>query len=817
MKRSLITLAFVVLFAGLAVMLFARPNMLLTAQGAGATVTPTSTPIAGSNPIAILPAAITVTLDTNGGTGLIVGELGSDLRRGPDALIPTPGFYCQHSFSSAARDSCVAAGAVGMMATFHWCSLVDSNRVYHFDAVEDWIAANEAAGLRSIISFALKDLPDDSPQSSMSCTPGSQGSPYWAITGIYNDDIGGVPAAPLQNPTGTYHLNFLDQQAAQQIDTFFGAVGTWLTQYSIGHPSMYDTIEAITTEELDSGAASYYSWHPYSNREMYVCRYGGASWDLSKAQGDPTLCSVPWNTTGWVSVRIAASARWRDFFLVPFLSRYATSIPLQRKMINVSNALSSPYIEHAEDSQYIPGTIGLIERAHDLGVGLYSSGGNMDYGNGNGSDRAGEELRNFWNAFYKWRTDNTPLGAEAGALFGTNQGLPGCCDTEQELYWYWLQALDTGAKYILNSPTSLQALANTSTMSYINLWGPKTFLSTYPGSSEAIGVWMRDTYGNYYPEGDNYTMGVPSSPRSEEPWCCGNQPNREFMMYQRNASPAQVVSTGLPSGARQSFVARTTVRGGSQIGNLDFQFDPQWALCTSTDYWLRIMFLSNGGTFGVFYPNTSGTISYYAVPKGNTGQWETAARELTDIDPSAYMNGNVSVRLFDANDGADVFHSIVLQRAPGCNLLPTATPTATPTVTPTATPTWTPTATPTATPTWTPGGETATPTSTASATPTFTATWTPTATPTRTPTRTPTATPRTPTPIPACTVTPVNMYEDVEGPPSSPTPTGTATVPATALPTYTPTITPTATVTPTATRTPTATPTDTPTATSTPA
>ena len=518
------TIVFIAAIAILSVLIIgalSRSSSVGTSQSTGQpTATPTSTPVVGGPIIQILPSAITATLDTNGGVGLMRTELGKNLSEEPESLLPSPGFYCQHSFSAAARASCVAAGAVGMTGAFNWCEVVDMNKVYHFDVIESWIQANALAGLKSIIIINLKDLPSDTANlpnnSNNSCRPDSQGSPAWITTGVYNNDINGASAVPLQNPTGTYHLNYLDRQAAIEIDNFGGAIGTWLSEFRVSHPGQYDTIEAITTEELDSSTASYSSWHPYSNREMYLCRYGGGLWDLSKSQGDPTLCSVPWNTTGWTNIRIVAATVWRDNFLVPYLVRWDTSIPLTRKMINISNALSSAFIEHAEDSDAIPGTIGLIQYAKDLGFGLYSSGGNMDYGSGNGSDRTGEEFRNFWNALYKFKGGNDPQGVEAGGMFGADQGASGCCDTEQELYWYWLQAMDTGTKYMGDSPTSLQALASTATMDYIKLWGPKTFLTTYWGSSEAVGVWLRDTYGAYYPEGDNYTMGIPASPRGEQ-------------------------------------------------------------------------------------------------------------------------------------------------------------------------------------------------------------------------------------------------------------------------------------------------------------
>ena len=82
---------------------------IVTSQSiGGSTATPTLTPIAGGEIITILPAAITVTLDTNGGANLMVTDLGPDMSKEPESL-PTTGFYCQHSFSDAARASCLAA------------------------------------------------------------------------------------------------------------------------------------------------------------------------------------------------------------------------------------------------------------------------------------------------------------------------------------------------------------------------------------------------------------------------------------------------------------------------------------------------------------------------------------------------------------------------------------------------------------------------------------------------------------------------------------------------------------------------------------
>lgn len=656
-------------------------------------------------------------------------------RSGPASVQPqtisfediNPGYYCQSAFSSTARNNCAAAGATGMAARFFWCQLVDENGIYNFSPIANWVIANDNAGLRSIIGTHTKDL--RTATSSLagigSCTAESNGSPSWVLTGIYNDDINGVAADPLENPEDYEHLNYLDREAQAQIVSFVRAFGSWMEDFAISNPAAYASIEAVEVMfgEQDSGAGVRQSWYPYDDRNMYRCRYAGGVWDT-----EAETCSLESNVT-WP----AASTNWRDNFTKPLLDEWGNATSKPKYMV-VSNALANAKVERAYACAGCNGQ-NIIDYAFNrYGIGSISTGGNVDAGNGNGSDPAGEEYVNWFNILkMRWRDRITAL--EAGVMFQDDEGDPQCCDTEREIYWNGLQAIDYGAKYVFGTAGDLAALVQTQGSITVRDLHKRT-AGRNDGWSKApvIGIWFRDTDGSYYPDGDNGTYGLPNMVRGESP-CCSWMPNYNFLIYQNNFDDNQIIrksTHSLPNDYRSWWARRTTTGDAS----LKLRIDGAWPMIGVTPvsaggdgtYQIKVTYLDSGlDQWSFVYPSSWTTTTSLSVTKTGTGQWRTYTADIEDWDLTYLINNEDSFWLNDNGDGVDTFHSVIIEapdsvipdplptvpgttatppplNLPICTRAPETYPTIpvintpTPTPTRTATPTTTPTVTPTPTP-----------------------------------------------------------------------------------------------------------------------
>lgn len=673
------------------------------------------------------PAGFMVKQFDAGGEGIVMGRQDAPPPDAPpDALEPVeltrglseiesrpielenPGAYCQSAFSSSARNNCVAAGGKGMLARFHWCELVNTDRVYNFADIQNWVIANHAAGLSSVIGLNVKELRTDSPTTGGSCSATSDASPSWVITGVFNNDINGITAPPLENKTGHYHLNYLDVQAQAEIVRFIQEFENWLNDFSVSHPDQYDSIVAIESMfgEMDTAAGEYYAtWYPYRDRPMYRCRFGGANWDPATE-----TCSDTSNT-----VNDIAAIKWRDNYLKPILDAWG-GVAIDKPMWMIVN--NQIYSSRAEHSDACAGcnNKNLVDYAWDIyKIGSFTTSGNTDAGNGHGSDPAGKEYTNWFNIFkMRWKT-RPVMAQESGINFSGGA----CCDTEKEAYWNFLTGIDYKSRYVNNLPSYMNAVRNTAGYQV----GKELHQSTagdpdgYRNSKKVL-IAFRDTDGSYYPDGDNGTFGMPNINRGPTP-CCWWLPNYEWLLYQRDPKAEQVVSDDVLPVSHMSFKARQTTVDDPE---LKIVVDPEWNPASNlppmgggcAEYQLQVTYLDKGvDTWSFKYPALGGNITELSTTKTNSGQW----RELSAFIDNWYMLDTMNGDTFwldDNGDGTDTFHLVVITDVGDCappGQVPTATPlpVCTPAVeaiatlevinTPTPTPTPTPTRTPTPTPT----------------------------------------------------------------------------------------------------------------------
>lgn len=618
-----------------------------------------------------------------------------------------PGYYCQSAYSSTARTQCATAGGVGMEARWFWCQLVDNSRVYDFSPIENWVVANHAAGLRSIVAMVTKDLRTDTAGlSGPSCTEQSDGTPSWMLaTAPYNNDINGVSALPLENPAGRPHLNYLDTQAKAEIRNLVQRTNSWLQSFKQRNPSAYASIEAIETMfgEQDTGAGMPKSWYPYADRPMYRCRYGGGVW-TPNSSGSEGTCSV-------ANPNYDAAANWRDKFSKPLLDEWGVVAPDKPKFMVVSNVLADAGIERTEACAGCGGR-NLIDYAYDLyGIGAMTTGGGMDGFNGNGRDTAGYEYINAWNVM-KMRWRDRLIASESGAVGGLDPGAPGCCDTSAEVYWNGLQGIDYGAKYTFLTAGKLYNFRDNGALLSIKEFRANTVDMPDYRYSRQVSIYFRDTDGTYYPDGDNGTAGLPNAPRGEYP-CCAYNPNYEWLLYQDNPHKSQVVRLGrdtLPNDDRSVWARRTT----ATYPTFKFTVDPEWYPATAsicTTFEVSVVYYDKGSDSWAFiYPSVHGTPVGKSFAKTNTDAWKIQRFTVYDWSLINMLSVGGELSNFfvqDNGDGVDTFHLIHVKDVGDCMPGPAATPTPLP-VLPICTVTPVPTRgieainTPTPTPTHTP-------------------------------------------------------------------------------------------------------------------
>lgn len=593
----------------------------------------------------------------------------------------TPGIYCQSSYSADSRNACKNAGGVGMQARWFWCQMVDNNRTYDFTRLQNWVIANQQAGLRSVVAIVAKDLRTDTSAlaGTGSCTAESDGTPSWVLTGIYNNDINGTTAAALNNPAGRPHLNYLDTQAKAEIRNMVQQLGQWLDNLEISNPTAYDSIEAIEVMfgEQDTGSGVLQSWYPYDDRAMYRCRYAGGSWTPNSAGTGAGTCSLTGTSVYW-----AAATNWRDNFSKPLLDTWGVIAPDKPKFMVVSNVFADAGIERSQACDGCNGKT-LIDYAYDIyDIGSFSTGGGVDAFNGNGRDTAGQEYINWWNVF-KLRWKDRLGGIEAGATSNYNVGATGCCDTSKELYWYGLQSIDYGLEYVQLTAAHLYNNRNTGALQSIRAYRADTVEQPDWRQSRAVGIWFRDTDGTYYPDGDNGTYGNPSVVRGPAP-CCWHNPNYEWLLTQDNWASSQVVrEASLPADDRSIWARRTNTSYPVFKFSINSEWDPATnPACTAFD--VTVVYQDSGtDTWAFVYP-AFGLPTGLAFGKTNTNTWKVKTISVTNWDMrfkiSDGSSNPSSFYLQDNSDGVDTFHMVYIKNANPvfCSGSISSTPTPTP-------------------------------------------------------------------------------------------------------------------------------------------
>lgn len=676
-----------------------------------------------------------------------------------------PGFYCASCGSEQCRQRCRQSPAVGMHTRFFLCELMPAPGVYDFTLVRQWVEANAAAGLRSIIGFNPKTSRGIDVSSHGSCTVDSAGSPAWMLQpgSIYQ---------PLQNGAGSetsYHLNYRDAdvQAAWR-----GMLRGLRQEFAAMPPALLATVDSI---EVDTGhdgemdPTRNYDAFPagaplgWMDLHMYRCVYGGYTWQPARnqqscvdANGAPVNPSRAWG----------ASEVWRDEVLKPLVDLYGQELSTARQ-----GALGKPLAllitgqiltaeEHSSPCAGCNGNTLSDYAFAAYGMGAKTTSVNPDSGNGNGRDPANGEYRNTPNVFKL----NWPTWLSVGEHGVNAIGSGHCCDTPAEFYWAVLNALDKHLTQ-LHFPATHLSQTGAGADAARSLFA--AYAGRLPEDTPAVWIVFRDTAGSYYPDGDNGSAD--STPAGRVP-CCRSLPNYEWYVYQRNPLLTQVVRTGLPS-SYQSLSARSNAQQSLQLDVEDIwpgaaQQPAAAAGCSAYD--VTIDFVDNGrDSFGLRYATVDHTPTQVVVNKTDTRGWRSVTLRLVDAYLNDNLPGGADLELVNSGGAGDIFHRLHVVEVDVCaGMTPTPIPpggsTATPTVT--RTPVATPTRTATATLTHT-AAATVTPTLTANPSPTniHTATPTVTAAPTHTASATPTPTatvaptltaPATPTLAASATATP---------------------------------------------------------------
>lgn len=587
----------------------------------------------------------------------------------------TRGFYCASCGSGACRTACDATLAVGMENRFFWCEIEASAGSYNFTPIENWISANNAAGLKSVPSIITRTNRGDGPSSGGSCTGTSDGSPSWALAGAYD---------PIVND-GYELLNYGDTDVQTAQANMVDALGTWYSGLSGTLKSNIDHIEIGVGRdgELTPGSNS------GSNKDLdrYRCHFGGGTWtDATQTCGGGYSAST-------------AAGTYRDDVIAFAVDTWGAEFDGIKPMsMNVVGQLVNATIERAQACATCGGS-NVIDYAYVAwGIGPRVSNVSPDLGDGQGNDVDGSQYVNTPNILtLNWITRFVSGEHGTKFIFGTQ-----CCPTNEDLYWGVLYALDKKLDqlHFLAADLAQTGTGADEARSYYTTYG-----GVAPEDGDSVYIVLRDTAGTYYPDGDNGVTGGGTWP------CCRYLPNYEYGINQTNPTTAQVVSTGLPTS--QWYIHSQYPRARSNSGgalSLDVDDAWQWSNLASADaggcseFDIEIVYLNSGtGTFDVVYDTDGGT-NTATVTKTGTGDWRVATIAVDD----AKWTSGADISLENGGDGGDTFHRVKVEQT-GCVTLPTATPG--PSLTPTPTPTATPGG-PTATFTPTPGGATSTPTPT---------------------------------------------------------------------------------------------------------
>ncbi|MFN2166969.1 MAG: hypothetical protein ACK2U9_12005, partial [Anaerolineae bacterium] len=456
----------------------------------------------------------------------------------------TPGFYCNSCGSSQCRSRCASGGiAAGMHNRFLWCEVMPSEGVYSLGVVMDWVRANEAAGLRSVIGFSPKTDRNVAMPNRGSCTDAGDGSPSWML-------VPGSVYEPLQNgqdADASYHLNYHNQAVQSQLRQMLQQLRQDIAALP---PDVRDSIDSIEVDighdgELD--AARNYQDYPADNPllwrdlDMYRCVYAGYTWhrDLDQqrctdADGAPI---DPLRAYGAMSV-------WRNEVVKPIIDIYGQELStvtqgeLGRPLTLMVAGQLLAAAERADPCTGCDGQNFVDYAFTQYGMGDKTSGVNPDLADGQQEDPLNLEYRN-WPNIFKLDWPSRVMTGE----HGTNVVTSGhCCDDPKELYWAVLNALD---KHLVQLHFPSTHIAQTGT----GAEEAREIFMRYAGHGpeDTPDVWIvfRDTEGTVYPDGDN------GSPQGNPPGripCCRWLPNYEWFIYQRNPQTAQVVrQTGLPN------------------------------------------------------------------------------------------------------------------------------------------------------------------------------------------------------------------------------------------------------------------------------
>lgn len=596
-----------------------------------------------------------------------------------------PGFYCASCGSDQCRQRCIQSNvAVGMQNRFLLCELMPAPNVYDLGPIRRWVEANAAAGLRSVIGFNAKTSRGVVTTTVGSCTPTSDGSPAWMLQpgSIY---------LPLQNGTDdeiTYHLNYRNPAVQAQLRGLLRALRLELASMPPALLATVDSIEAGIGHDGEMDPTRNYDNFPaaaplgWMDLNMYRCLYAGYTWRPARSEqrcvgsdGNPVNTSEAW----------AAAAVWRDAVVKPITDIYGQELsPLIHGPV-VGKPLALMIAGHIltaeEHSSACAGCDGrnLSDYAFQTyGIGAKTTGVNPDLGNGSGRDPANSEYRNWPNVFKL----NWPTWLTVGEHGVNSIGGGHCCDTERELYWAVLNALD---KHM----SQLHFLGSEMGQPGAGADEARRLFARYAGKGpdDTPDVWivLRDTAGTYYPDGDNGS--AQGAPPGRVP-CCRWLPNYEWFVYQMNPTPDQVVRGGLPN-SYKSLSARSNA---SQPLQLDVEDAwpgagqrPQAAGgCAAYD--VEIDFLDSGAdSFQLRYAQMDGAATSVNVRKTGSGQWRSATVRLTDAYLNGGLNGGADLELANPDGMADVFHRLRVALVGACGSTPTATPQAPSTATPTAT------------------------------------------------------------------------------------------------------------------------------------
>jgi DNA-binding beta-propeller fold protein YncE len=663
------------------------------------------------------------------------------------AVATTPGFYCASCGSSACRERCVQSGAVvGMQNRFLACELMPAPNVYDLGQVRNWVEANAAAGLRSVIGFNFKTDRGYAAPRSGSCTPDSGGSPAWMLQP-------GTIYQPLRNGTGdetSYHINYRNTAVQGQIRGLMQALRQEFAAMPPDLLATVDSIELNTGHDGEMDPARNYNDFPagaplgWMDRNMYRCIYAGYTWNPARNQ---QFCTDSRGNVINTATAYGASAVWRDEVLKPMIDIYGQELSAAAQPAPLGKPIALLAVGQiiSTDERATPcdgcGGRNIVDYAFEsYGMGVKTTGVNPDLGNGNGPDLQELEYRNWPNIFkLKWPGRLT-VGEHGVNAIGSGH----CCDDPKELYWAVLNALDKHMSqlHFLGSDIGQAGAGAAEARGLVARYAGKL-----PADTPDVWIVFRDTAGSYYPDGDN--NGARGYPPGRLP-CCRNLPNFEWYIYQRNPAASQVVRTGLPN-SHKSLSARSNANEPLRLDVEDVwpgaAQRPQAAGgCVAYD--VEIEFVDNGSdSFALRYARLDGSEALASVRKTGTSQWRSVTLHLDDAYLDNQLAGEADLELVNVDGGADLFHRLRVEAIVDC--ISTETPTATVMLTATPTPSRTATSSRTATPTGSPSVmATTTPTATPTETPTITATPTETPTITATPTETPTAT-ATPTLTPA--------------------------------------------------------------------